>query len=418
MVPGRVHAAAWEVSPTALRDSLGPEPESVDSGPPEPVPIAGPAFDGDWLHTTGDDRLLSDPVDWRRRGGRLAELGPRFDYNRVDPLRLGLDYQIQDPRTRLPRLGARLEYATGRQVWLYGVQLEQPLATGAGTAVGVSMARATDHNRLQQVDDFENSLAFLLGRQDYRDYFEREGFGGYFSTRVLGLSTLSVELRNDRYRSLVARAGTPSWFHGGRDLRSNPPVVDGEARTAAVRLERAPHPTPRPRAGLGHELELETAGGHLGGDFRYRRGLADVRALVRTSPATTLALRLVGGSGMAGDLPPQREFVAGGPDGLRAHSVSAFHGNQLVLMKAEYTVELWHLHSGGFEGGLSAITFLDAGRAWNNPSHAWDIDAQRLAVDGGFGLGTAEDNLRVYFAKNLREPDSGFVISARLRRPF
>jgi hypothetical protein len=39
-------------------------------------------------------------------------------------------------------------------------------------------------------------------------------------------------------------------------------------------------------------------------------------------------------------------------------------------------------------------------------------------MDGGFGLGTAEDNLRVYFAKNLREPDSGFVISARLRRPF
>ena len=34
------------------------------------------------------------------------------------------------------------------------------------------------------------------------------------------------------------------------------------------------------------------------------------------------------------------------------------------------------------------------------------------------GVGTAEDNLRVYFARNLRQPDSGFVVSARLQRPF
>jgi chorismate synthase len=34
------------------------------------------------------------------------------------------------------------------------------------------------------------------------------------------------------------------------------------------------------------------------------------------------------------------------------------------------------------------------------------------------GLALSEDGLRVYFAKNLQEPDSDIVISLRLQRPF
>ena len=59
------------------------------------------------------------------------------------------------------------------------MQLEQPLLPPARLALGVSAVRRTDHSELQQVDDAENSLALLFARQDYRDYFEREGFGAY-----------------------------------------------------------------------------------------------------------------------------------------------------------------------------------------------------------------------------------------------
>ena len=85
---------------------------------------------------------------------------------------------------------------------------------------------------------------------------------------------------------------------------------------------------------------------------------------------------------------------------------------------AEYTVGLWTLRSPWFEGGLHAIAFLDAGRAWQDDADRWNIGRQRIADDGGFGLGTAEDNLRVYAARNLHESGSSFVWSARLRRPF
>jgi hypothetical protein len=41
-----------------------------------------------------------------------------------------------------------------------------------------------------------------------------------------------------------------------------------------------------------------------------------------------------------------------------------------------------------------------------------------VAADGGFGFSTSEDNVRIYFAKNLQDPSSDFVVRLRLQRPF
>ena len=398
-------------------DTLAFEPSPPDTGLFEPVAPADASLDEEWLRAAWDDRLLDEPEEWGRRGER-GRLDAHLDYNRVDPLRVGVGWQAQRPTTMRPRLGARLEYATGRERVLYAVQVEQPLAPRGMLAVGVTMGRRTEHNPLQQVSDVENSLALLFGRQDYRDYFEREGFGGYVSSRLGGVTTASVSLMSERDRSIPRFPGTRSWLHRQRTLRPNPPIEEDRARIAVVRLERWLPSSGRARAGFAHRVDFETAGRRLGGDQRYDRALADLRALIRTSPATAFALRAVGGSCLGGVLPPQNEFVIGGPDGLRAHATGAFRGNQVALMQVEYSVELWHVRRGVFEGGLHAIVFLDSGRAWNHPDHGWNVQDQRMDVDGGFGVGTAEDNLRVYFARNLRQPDSGFVVSARLQRPF
>jgi hypothetical protein len=336
-----------------------------------------------------------------------------LDYNRVDEIRGGITYEAQASADLSPRFGARIEYATARRRWLYGAQIEQPLESGNRVAIGFSLSRRTDHIEMQQVGDLENSLALLFGRQDYRDYFEREGGDAYFALRWPGVTTLSVHGRNDRYRSLETFGGTRSWFHRDRTLRENPPIEEGESHVAALRLERV-----RPGLeGFHHWIEIETAGEGLGGDFEYRRLLGDVRSVLRLAPTMTLSLRGVGGTTWRGMLPPQRSFTVGGVDGLRAHSFAAFRGDQVALGQLEYSAAIGHFHSGHFENGLHAIAFVDAGRAWSSPGR-WDIGSQRFAVDGGFGLSTAEDKLRVYFAKNLQEPESDFVISARLQRPF
>ena len=338
-----------------------------------------------------------------------------LDYNRVDELRFGASTQAQGRWGFAPRFAAQLSYATGRRRWLYGAQLEQPLDRANHFGIGVSMSRATDHLDLNQVDDFENSMALLFGRQDYRDYFEREGVDAYLAARWPGVTTLSTHLRNDQYRSLAA-LDVRSWFHTRRTLRGNPAIDEGEIHALALRLERHT----RRSAGLYHWVEFENAGHGMGGDFEYQRALADLRTVLRLSPGTRLTLRAVGGSGISGQLPPQRTFTIGGVDGLRAHSFGAFRGDQVALGQAEYTIGFGGL--GRSErvdlGGLHAIVFVDAGNAWTNAHHEWDPNRQHFALDGGFGLGTDEDDLRIYFARDLRDPNSDFVISARLQRPF
>jgi hypothetical protein len=372
-----------------------------------------------WLRAPVGDALLTAPEPWRERHhGGAADGGVLLDYNRVDELRYGMRYEAQSPETMYPRLGTQVEYSTGRSRWLYGVQIEQPLLPTARFVLGLGMTRRTDHPDLQQVDDLENSLALLVAHEDWRDYFEREGFGSYLSWRVPDFSTVSVHLRSDQYRSLESRPHLSSWFHRDRTLRANPAIDEGESHRALLRLERMAHRTNRMRGGLYHWIELQKAGGQLGGDFDYTRAIADVRSVLRVSPAVTMSLRAVGGSTIAGELPRQEQFSLGGVDGLRAHPIGTFRGDQMALAQAEYTIGLWQLHSKGFEGGLHAIVFADAGTAWNHPDNGWDVTAQKFAVDGGFGLATSEDDVRLTFARNLQEPDSDFVVGLRLQRPF
>lgn len=363
------------------------------------------------------EHLISDPDAWRQRGG-ITRSHVILDYNRVDRLRIGWGYEVQDLTSRWPRAGARLEYAFQRERVLYGVQVEQPIIDPERFAVGASVSRRTDHNDLQQVPDVENSFALLFGRQDYRDYFEREGGGVYASMRMPGITTFSVHFRKDDYRSLALDRGTRSFFQRDRELRDNPAIDPGEARTISWRLEQRGHRSERLRAGFTHWIDLERAGHGRGGDFEYTRLLADVRSVLRLSPASTLALRIAAGHGIDGAIPAQRIFVAGGVDGLRAHPFGTYRGNQLMLSQMEYTIGLWRLRSEFFQGGLHAIAFLDAGRAWQNDDHRWDVGRQNFAADAGIGLGTSEDNLRIYVAKNLHESGSDPVVSFRLKRPF
>jgi hypothetical protein len=442
VAPDTLGAVAPDTLGAASPDTLGPAAsDTLRAAPPGPLEFSPPTSDSDlvaaparpepgligeaeWLSALFGERLITEPEAWRAwrgpraRGGHDWRLKPIVDYNRVDLFRAGIAGEAQDPSAMAPRLGGRFEYATGRRRALYGAQIEQPLLPPGWLAFGVSMSRRTDHSELQQAEDVENSLTLLFARQDYRDYFEREGFGAYLAWRVPDFSVISLHARNDTYRSLKLQDGTHSIFERQRVLRENPEVDEGDIHAVLLRLERQTRHTARTRAGFYHWIELERAGHGLGGDFEYTRALADLRSVLRLSPTATLALRAAGGTAATGVLPLQKEFTTGGVDGLRAHAFAQYRGNQLLLAQAEYTTALWRVRPSGFDGGLHAIAFVDAGRAWNDAGHGWRPDRQQLRVDGGFGLTTAEDNLRVYVARNLQRPRSGAVFSVRLQRPF
>lgn len=416
---GESAATASEAAPDTMTftpDAAADSAASHDSGTSFRLDATN---ENEWLRAPIGGDLLTHPDPWRSRHPHGAtDLNGVLDYNRVDLLRYGLWYQAQNPETMLPRLGARLEYATGRRRVLYGVQLEQPLLPTARFVLGVDMSRRTVHPELQQSDDVENSLALLIAHEDWRDYFEREGIGAYLSWRVPDFSTVSVHLRRDQWRSLTVTHRVKAWLHNDRPLRANPAIDDGESHSAIVRLERLAHRTQRTRGGLYHWIEIDRTGGSLGGDFDYTRAVADVRSVMRLTPASTFSVRAVGGAAVQGTLPRQKRFALGGVDGLRAHPLGALAGDHMAMTQAEYVVGLWQLQTGGFEGGLHALVFADAGAAWDDPNHGWAVGAQKFAVDGGFGLATGENGVRVTFARNLQDADSPIVVALRMQRPF
>ena len=146
--------------------------------------------------------------------------------------------------------------------------------------------------------------------------------------------------------------------------------------------------------------------------------LGDVRSVVRLSPASSLSLRVVGGTCTDGTLPGQKRFGVGGVDGLRGHPLNAFQGSQAAMTQAEYTLGLWALRGEGFEADLHAIVFVDTGTAWDNAGNHWDVQHQHFATDGGLGLATSEDDFRLYVARDLSDPNAPLTWSLRLQRPF
>jgi hypothetical protein len=410
-------AALLTPLPASARE-FTPVPDTLVFTPTDSLNIETSRPPDVWMRTGIGDGLLMDHDQWRWESERHhSQFYLHGDYNRVDRLRYEAGYRFRVRDRMAPRLGVRIGYADGRDKGVYGFQIEQPIIPPGRIAIGASMVRRTDHHELHQVPDGENSVSLVLARFDYRDYWEREGMGAYVSWRVPDFSKISVHLRRDDYRTLVSHGAT-SWFNQDRDLPPNPAIDDGEAHTVALRLERSARTTPTTRTGTYHWVEVEWAGRGLEGDFTYTRLLADVRGVVRLTPATTLMLRGVAGHTASGTLPSQKRFPLGGMDGLRAHGSSQYHGEQLMLLQAEYVIGLWKLRTGAFDGGIHAIAFLDAGAAWTDPEHNYSIGDHKIELDGGLGVAAAEDKLRVYFAKDLHRTDSPFVARVRLQRPF
>jgi hypothetical protein len=376
---------------------------------------AAPAPPGQWLSAPFGERLLTEPQAWSEKS---ANGDLTLSYDRVDLVRFGVKGEAQAPATMRPRVGGRLEYSTGRRRTLYGLQIEQPLVPGQRLGIGAWASRRTDHGELEQVGDDENGAALLFAAQDWRDYFEREGFGAYVAWRVPDFSAVSVHARADEYRSLRKQDRAGSLFLRHRTLRDNPAIDEGTARAVSLRLERQVRRDAALRAGFYHWIEVERAGGGLGGDFDYTRGLADLRSILRLSPNASLSLRGVAGSALAGALPSQKTFTVGGVDGLRAHDFAEFRGDQMLLGQAEAIVALWRVRPSGFDAGLHAIAFVDAGRAWRDEDHAWQPRRQHVPVDGGIGLATSEQDIRVYVARDLQKRHARAVVSVRLQRPF
>ena len=353
-------------------------------------------------------------------------------YNRVEALYLGLNYpdKYHWNRHAVSLFGSGgFGFASHR--WRYNGGVSQQFGMGNTLIeVGIEGHSLTDTKDQWIVDETENTLDAIIARDDYRDYFSREGVSGWFGLygkwKHSDMQFRAAYL-SDRYGSLPWRTNW-SIFGGDKLFRDNPAIKEGRMRSVLASFEM--HQEQQRQyytSGWKVALSAEVAGKTFGGDFGFNRYLADFTRYQPLTRYENLNFRLHAASA-TGDVPPQKWFELGGISTLPAYMYKEFSGNRVALFNAEYLLNgkafdevdffpSWLLRN------CNLMLFYDAGytntvSGSEHPEIGFsDITIHSLKTDWGVGIGTRDATIRLGFAwrTDIAEPVHIFL---RLSRPF
>ena len=396
--------------------------------------------------------LLTTGGTYNRIEGLPIVFGPTFDLRTGQRSALKLELRgilrTAGGDTRLADFGyeARGEFRYGRfgisgQVYSeLGAIEDQPLSLG------------------------EIGWASFLLQRDYRDYFDRRGYGGSLWAEPIRSLRLEVSRRRDEERSV--RATDPwSLFRNSDEWRPNPPIDDGHYVTTGVQVDfdtRNERYLPSNgwllRARFEHSStadvvpvdlpELVRPPVPLGRPYEFSRLLLDFRRYIRVTPYLRVNGRLRGDGWVDGDrLSVQRRVSMGGPDILPGYDFRTFDcapkdfedpANTALcdrVISAQVEVRTRVLLNLGFRVGeketggrrfigieeADLVLLGDAGKGWLAGSGPGQVPANRIPsfdewkVDVGLGLDAGE--IGAYIAKGISESESvKFII--RLQRRF
>ncbi len=353
-----------------------------------------------------------------------------FKYNRVEGVFLGLNV----PKNFIPDVGhfslygfvgygfetRRGRFQVGLDRWFFSPRKYR-------FELGGEFHDLTDTKDVWRMPYLENTLATLFLREDFHDYFRREGFSFHASQNVTPYLKLTLEYRSDRYSSL--QKGTDwSIFGGKKKFRPNPSLGADEGFMRTVYGEVYwDNRDNRENTTEGWYVRLsgETASSGLGGDFSFERYLLDVRRFWPIARGENFNFRLMAGTSR-GHLPFQKNFELGGVSTLRGFRFKEFSGSSMVLGNFEYRISS-RLMSGALPlcgDCFDVILFADVGWAWAAPDSTSTIERLKmlrwdcLKSDVGFALGSPDDNVRLNIAKRTDRSQDAFVVTFRISQPF
>jgi outer membrane protein assembly factor BamA len=347
------------------------------------------------------------------------------------------------------------------------VRAEQFIGGHRDFRVGASIQSVVDPIESWNLNKVEASLASFVLHQDYRDYFEREGWSGYlkFTPRATGV-TAQVEYRDEKHRSQAAR---DPWtiFDNSENWRLQPMVAEGNLRSlnGLLEIDRRDDDDFATsgfflRGELTHALggnlrhpvmELQPAGIPDAYTTDFTTGLIDARVYRRVGYNSTLSFRFLGAGAITdAPLPPQFQHALGGAGslpgfsafsadcGARRSAVSTgddqlffpYYGcDRTALFSAEYRGG-FDLHFGGLDvwddeddwdwdvdAHPNWVLFFDAARGW-----AHDAAKARGAIDTetlyDVGAGILLGDFGIYGAVPLTGDDRALRFFVRLGARF
>ncbi len=276
-----------------------------------------------------------------------------FRYNRVEGLFLGVgsEKRYYWDNQRSYSLYGSAGYGFRSHDWRGNLGLSRQFAFDDGQLFEVEVE---GHSLTDTKDDWligvhENTAAAFLIHEDFRDYFERDGFGvniGYAAQQDFLTSQVKVGYLVDEYK-LMENQTEWSMFGGDKRFRLNPAIRPGKMRSivSSAGLSSVTTTIDGPE-GWSITAAAEFAEKSFGSDFTFNRFVADIRRYEPLGQYDNLNVRFRVGTS-EGNLPLQKTFEIGGLGTLPAYSFKDEMGNRMLLMNVEFIV------NGDFLGDLS-----------------------------------------------------------------
>lgn len=425
----------------------------------------------------GEVRLRGSPRADRRGiylGGSRITIRAGTNYNRVEglPILFGpvLRTSGENP-LQLEGLGIwRTEQGATRDNVGYRIRLEQQFGVPSRLTLGIGAHSEVAPIEDQGMRDLEASFTTFVLHRDYRDYFERQGFTLFATTRF-GPSPfeLRAEYRNEEHLSVQP---AEPWTLRRRDVpwRPLPLIASGDLQTLGMELEYdgrndADDPTDgwhllgRVTRGLAGSIarpaatDAETGAPVARESFspHFTSVLLDLRRYARVGPDADLSFRGVFGGALTGRLPTQFQHALGGEGSLAGYRpfsldcgarsrtytierggtrnvVPSYGCDRFALFQAEYRGhfsldlglspdddeqwESWDWYP-AIDLSPSWAVFFEAGRGWSRIDGGIDTET---AADVGVGVFLGQ--LGFYWAYPLTGDDRRVNFFVRLQRRF
>jgi hypothetical protein len=352
-----------------------------------------------------------------------------FRYNRVEGFFFGFGSEKKfywDGSQVISGYGS-FGYGFASHKWRLQMGLDRQFAVSEATLyeAGGEVHSLTDTKDEWIMNLGENNLAAIFFHEDFRDYYQREGYSLHTAlyTKDGDLSTmLDLRFLNDRYESM--NNGTNWALFGGNSFRSNPLANIGTMKSISFSAGLSSVEKYRYRSeGWNIFARAEYSGREFGGDFDFTQAIIDIRRFQPISYNDQINIRVRAGS-LEGAPIAQKVFELGGANTMPAFGFKEFTGNRMLLANLEYRIDGELIDEILFwPSSLNLIAFGDAG-AIENVNTKWAaydgfnaIKTSQVKSDYGIAIAWHDGDARLGFAwrTDKQQPAAIFF---RLNRPF
>jgi hypothetical protein len=361
------------------------------------------------------NRCSKDEEHKRHTGN--VDVSARF--NRVEGFTPLMNISVRDTKHELPKVDFNLGYGLALKRWNLDFGFKQNIGIGGPFYFGGKYYRGAYTADKWYFSETDNTLAGLLFKEDYHDFYMRKG-GRLFAGREFWKNGFAQAEFTAQANSPLTKHTNKAIFGGHKKFRENFSTVamdsaalsglKGNLKMLGLHLGwDSREKEPSYHRGQYFDLSLETAGdgslGNLGGDFSYDIAELNLQHYQPVTPRQFVGFRLRGGLSNQ-TLPLDRRFFLGGVGSLRGYDFKEFQGNRYFLMNIDYYWE--------FSEDFVVALFTDLGQAGFSKKQ---FENNGLKTDLGVGL-RLFDAFRLDIAQRLDNTSEKPIVTARIETTF